>query len=222
MNKKLLVSLIGLFLLNAQSFVLQAADFSTLDWVLSEERSQVKVYTRGVEGDDNGRAVKAITFVDQSPMSVLALVVDYPSATRWRKQIKSMEKIKQLDNNNWYIRTVSDLPWPLSDRVSTLKCKVEISPDTQSIAYHFNSAEKGMRLEGESEEESIKGIYEFVDLKNGKTRVTFEMVLSSAIKVPDWLISTMMGASFVDQLVQLREVVQDPKYSTHEKIADNF
>jgi len=222
MSKKLSISLISLVLLAAQSFGLQAADFSTQDWVLSEERAQVKVYTRGVAGDKNGRAIKAITIVDQPPASVLALVVDYPSATRWRKQIKNMEKIKQVDDNNWYIRTVSDLPWPLSDRVSTLKCKVDRSSKAQSIAYRFNSAEKEMRMEGESEKESIKGIYEFAVMKDGKTQVTFEMVLSSPIKVPDWLINSMMGASFIDQLVLLRDVVQDPKYNGNESHADIF
>ena len=179
MNIKLSVSLISITLLVAQSFGLQAANFSSLDWVLSEEKNNVKVYTRGVPGDDNGRAIKAMTVVDQPPASVLALVVDYPSATKWRKQIKSMEKIKQIDDNNWYIRTVSDLPWPLSDRTSTLKCMVDRSSETQSIVYHFNSAEKEMRMEGESDKESIKGIYSFEVMEDGRTRVTFEMVLSS-------------------------------------------
>jgi len=222
MIKKLSVSLIFLILLSVQTVGLQAANFSSLDWVLSEERNQVTVYTRGVAGDENGRAIKATTVVDQPPASVLALVVDYPAATRWRKQIKSMKKIKLLDENNWYIRTVSDLPWPLSDRVSTLKCKIDKSSETRSIAYRFNSAEEGMRVEGESEKESIKGVYEFTSLENGKTQVTFEMILSSPIKVPDWLINSMMGASFIDQLVLLREVVKDPKYNGNESHADIF
>lgn len=212
MKKNLLLPMIVLILLLVQSFQLQAVDFSTLDWTLSEQKDNVTVYTRGVAGNEHARAIKAITYVEQSPASVLALVMDYPAAPRWRRQIKTMEKIKVLDENNWYIRTVADLPWPLSDRVSILKCRVERLPETQAVAYHFSTAPE-MMSKDEMEDESIEGVYEFVVTKDGSTRVTFEMTIVSPVKVPDWLINSMMGASFIDQMVLLRDVVAEPKYA---------
>lgn len=212
MNKNLLLATAVLIVSATHTVQLQATDFSKPTWTLSEEKNNVTVYTRGIAGNENGRAIKAVTYVEQSPASVLALVVDYPAAPRWRRQIKSMEKIKVIDENSWYIRTVSDLPWPLSDRVSTLKCHVEKFPETQTIAYRFNTAPE-MMSQDEMEGESIEGVYEFAAMADGSTRVTFEMFIVSPMKVPDWLIKSMMGASFIDQMVLLRKVVAEPEYA---------
>lgn len=212
MNKHLYLSLAALALLVSQSFQLQAVDFSKPDWVLSEEKNNVSVYTRGIEGNQNARVIKAVTYVEQSPVSLLALVTDYSAAHRWRRQVKAMETIKIIDEHNWYIRTVSDLPWPLPDRTATLKCHVEKSSDAQTIAYRFNTAPE-MRAEGEGEDETINGEYKFVAQQDGTTQVTFKMTLISPMKVPDWLVSSMMGASFIDQMVLLRDVVAEPKYA---------
>lgn len=212
MKKNLLLVITALVVLAIQSFQLQAADFSTPNWTLSEEKNNVAVYTRGITGNENARAIKAVTYVEQSPASLLALVVDYPAAPRWRRQIKTMEKIKVIDENNWYIRTVSDLPWPLSDRVSTLKCHIEKLPKTQTVAYHFSTAPE-MMSKDEVGDELIEGVYEFAIMKDGSTRVAFEMLIVSPMKVPDWLIRSMLGASFIDQMVLLRDVVAEPEYA---------
>ena len=213
-NKKLSVLLVAVFLA-FQSGALLAVDFSSKDWVLSEERNEVSVYTRGVPGQENARAIKAVTHVDQSPQSVLALVVDYPEAYRWRKQIKSMEKTKAVDKSNWYIKTVTDLPWPLPDRVSTLKCRVEISEDLKSITYHFKDVETlgGKSASEQAEKETIEGKYQFIAQDDGKTQVSYEIIISSPIQVPNWLMKSMLGASTVDQLVLLRGIVNEPKYA---------
>lgn len=210
-----LPNLLFAVLFTFQSSALQAVDFSSKDWTLSEERNGVKVYTRGVPGQKNARAIKAVTHVDQAPSSVLALVVDYPEAYRWRKQIKSMEKIKELDENNWHIKTITDLPWPLPDRISTLNCRVETSEALKSITYHFKDIETSGKQSSDDkvEKESIEGKYQFIALENGKTQVSYEIIVSSPIQVPDWLMKSMLGASTVDQLVLLRGIVNEPKYA---------
>ena len=188
-------------------------EFESTSWTLVESSEQVKVYARGLENQPNSREIKAIIQVPQSPESLLALMVDYPNATSWRRRTKGLEKVKTIDKDNWFINYITDLPWPLPDRVALLKCKVSRDPENSSITYAFKSvASEG----GVQPEETLEGEYYFLPLENGLTEVTYRVTLSSPVTVPDFLADALIGDSFVTQMELLRDAVKSPRYAVNQ------
>lgn len=185
------------------------SNHETSDWALIESSDSVKVYGRNVKNLPNAREIKAILSVPQSPESLLALMVDYPNATSWRKRLKGIEKVKVIDENNWYINYITDLPWPLDDRVAYLKCEVVRDKNMGSIVYAFESAPNESSL---SEQETLSGSYQFTPLKNGQTEVIYQVTIESPVKVPKWVESALLGDSFITQMELLKEAVAQSKY----------
>lgn len=187
------------------------AQFESAEWVLSESTASIQVYTKGIKGRPNAKEIKSITQVSQTPEQLLALVVDYPNASQWRARVKSMEKIKDIDGNNWLIRSVTDLPWPLEDRTAVMSCNVERDEKSGVIVYTFRSAGKENGL---ADAETVEGHYTFKPLPNGQTEITHHIVMDSPVQVPDWLVSSMIGDSFVTQMEQMKNAVSSPRYSS--------
>ena len=200
---------VSVFFITACSVLFANTQFSSLEWQLVESNDSVRVFGRGVKGLPNAREIKATIEVPQSPESLLALMVDYPNATTWRQRVKVVTKVKTLNENIWYIDYVTDLPWPLSDRVAYLKCEVIREGKTGTITYAFESAPSE---DGLNEQETLSGQYKFIPQKNGKTEVTYQVVIDSPINVPEWLVSALIGDSFVTQMELLREAVANPRY----------
>lgn len=207
---RMVQSSVFLFFLAACSAALANPQFESLKWQLVESSDSVKVHGRGVEGLPNAREIKATMEVPQSPESLLALMVDYPNATTWRQRVKGVERAKTVNGNSWYINYVTDLPWPMSDRVAYLKCDVIREEETGVVTYAFESAPSE---DGMTEQESLSGLYRFAPQKNGKTVVTYQVVIDSPVKVPDWLAGALIGDSFVTQMEMLRKAVANPRYS---------
>lgn len=207
---RMIQSSVFLFFLAACSAILANPQFESLKWQLVESSDSVKVHGRGVEGLPNAREIKATMEVSQSPESLLALMVDYPNATTWRQRVKGVERAKTVNGNSWYINYVTDLPWPMSDRVAYLKCDVIREEETGAVTYAFESAPSE---DGMTEQESLSGLYRFVPKENGKTTVTYQVVIDSPVKVPDWLAGALIGDSFVTQMEMLRKAVANPRYN---------
>jgi len=193
----------------ASGFLSASSQFKSLDWQVLERNDGITVFGRGVEGRPSSRDIKAVTEVPQAPETLLALMVDYPNATTWRRNVKSVTKDKSIDEDNWFINYVTDLPWPLDDRVAYLRCKVTRDNKSGAIIYAFESAptEDGLR-----EGETLSGSYMFVPQENGKTQVTYQVILDSPIKVPGWLLNALIGGSFMTQMEMLKETVAHPRY----------
>ncbi|MBL4606905.1 MAG: hypothetical protein JKY01_03640 [Pseudomonadales bacterium] len=185
------------------------SQFKSLEWQILESSDSVEVYGRGVKDRPRAREIKAITRVSQSPETLLALMVDYPNATTWRQRVKEVSKVKIVNENSWFINYVTDLPWPLDDRVAYLKCQVIRDQKSGSVIYAFESAPSE---DGLSAQESLSGQYKFVPLLNGETEVTYEVILDSPVKAPDWLVNALIGDSFLAQMEMLKDAVANPRY----------
>ena len=198
-----------IILIIVSGFLPASSQFKSLDWQVLERNDGVAVFGRGVDGRPSSQEIKAVTQVPQSPEALLALMVDYPNATTWRRNVKRVTKDRSIDRDNWFIHYVTDLPWPLDDRVAYLRCKVLRDNISGTITYAFESTPTEGGL---GEEETLSGSYMFVPQGNGKTEVIYQVILDSPVKVPDWLANALIGGSFMTQMEMLKDAVARPRY----------
>lgn len=188
-------------------------NLQTADWELVEQSDKTKVYVRKVVDQPSLREIKASIHVPQSPETLMNLMIDYPNAATWRRRIKGMELVKTIDDNNWFAKYMTDLPWPLPDRTILLKCQVTRYAETGRVDYSFKSVPAS---DGKEPEEQLEGEYSFTPLPDGQTEVTYRVIIESPAKVPAWLEKSFMGDIFLTQMKMLREAAALPQYVSHQ------
>lgn len=191
---------------------LYAASFSSPDWQLGKQEDGIQIYTRSATGyASTAREIKAVTYTDVPPENCVALVTDYESSSLWRKRIKELKVLETIDSNHWHLQVITDLPWPLRDRKVTAEVQLIHDPNDNSYTYQIESTPSD--TEGElDEDELFRGVYKFIPDENGGSKVIYQILFVSPIKIPNWLMDLMIHQTFVSQLQQFRKLVIQPKY----------
>ncbi|PCI49627.1 MAG: hypothetical protein COB51_04030 [Moraxellaceae bacterium] len=191
---------------------LYAASFSSPEWQLGKQEDGIQIYTRRATGyASTAREIKAVTYTDAPPENCVALVTDYESSSLWRKRIKELKVVETIDSNHWQLQVITDLPWPLRDRKMTADVQLIHDPSDNSYTYQIESTPSD-EASGLDEDELFRGIYKFIPDENGGSKVIYQILFVSPIRIPNWLMDLMIHQTFVGQLKQFRKLVIQPKY----------
>jgi hypothetical protein len=83
-------------------------------WEEAYTKNETVIYTRTTE---NGiKEFKAITTMNVSMKTVLAVMVDYKSHPDWMRAIQKCDLVNQVTSRTRYLYYSIDMPWPLWDR----------------------------------------------------------------------------------------------------------
>lgn len=185
------------------------------DWTLGKDEDGIRVYSRVPETvNQTAREIRAVVEIEATPEALLSLVLDYPIAPEWRQSIKEMTMYERIDDTNWFIKVVTDLPWPLSDREMVIKVELHRDAETGTIIYAFHGAGEFAETEAQRQEtESLVGYFRFTPKENGRTEATYQSVFASPLPVPGWIIDRMIYSFPYNQMSEMRKRSSDKKYS---------
>jgi hypothetical protein len=179
------------------------------EWQLGKDESGVRVYSRDAAG--GGIEVKAETTVDAPLVSVMALILDYDAATRWRaSMIKSMKVKDQPNDHTWILQVHAEPPWPLPANESVIEAQLQAKPDR--VVYHYKERPDLQPPGTRSALGAMNGEWILKPVGEGRTHVTNVMMMKPNIPVPDWLIKRMIYSTPHEQLIKLGKVAGEPQY----------
>ncbi|HBC55736.1 MAG TPA: hypothetical protein DCZ03_01095 [Gammaproteobacteria bacterium] len=190
-------------------------------WKQVGEEDGIAVYLRSIPTEmATGAEIKVVGHVNSEPESLLALIVDYPAASQWRRGIKKISRVKTIDENQWYIHVVTDLPWPIGDRQALALVTVERDPQTGSILYQFHAVPEveGVTIEGELMQ-TFGGTYKIVPQADGTVEMTMQNIFEAPFKVPEWVINRLVNSMSIDQVLSIRRAVQSSKYQVEKQLS---
>lgn len=178
-------------------------------WQLGKDEGGVRVYSRDAAG--GGIEVKAETTVDAPLVSVMALILDYDAATRWRaSMIKSMKVKEQPNDHTWILQVHAEPPWPLPANESVIEARLQAKPDR--VVYHYQERADLQPPGTKSALGAMNGEWTLRPAGEGRTQVTNVMMMKPNIPVPDWLIKRMLYSTPHEQMIKLGKVAAEPKY----------
>jgi len=177
------------------TFLLALSPFITADnWELKLDKEGIKVYTKKVAGSKL-KDFKGITTVNISMGKIVAVLKDSPSLTEWMPDCVESKVLKKISDNEYYTYAVTDVPWPISDRDSVVKCTIE-EKSTGVVVFHavgmpeYIPAKKGMvRVP------VIKSYWQLTPKKGDKVEVEYFVHSDPGGKIPD----SVINAAAVDQ-----------------------
>jgi hypothetical protein len=179
---------------------------NNLQWKLYKEDKGNALYTRKVENSPF-LEVKAITQINAPQERVLAALGDGDSCTNWQKVCKSSRVFEKISEKEFFIYTVLDLPWPLSDRDLVIRSISESTADDSTITIKLLPATdnfpKGKYVRAES-----NGSYVIKKINDKRTEFTWIMHTNIGGKISPKVINPQLVSNTLKDLKRLVKEVE--------------
>jgi len=214
--------LVGLAILMFANFT----DAQEADWQLKRKKDSLEVYTRNIA--ENGiKELKLHTQMKTSLNSIFALFDDVPRNADWVYSLKEAKILKVIAPNHMIYYTVSDFPWPLSDRDLIADSVVEQDPETKVV-----TSRSVAMLEGHPEQKGIVRVtvfdaqWTFTPLPGGIVDVVYVVKTDPGGNIPVFLTNMYIDRGPILTIEKMREILKLPKYrdgkvSYIEELEDN-
>jgi hypothetical protein len=174
------------------SILLMNAYAQETDWKLEKEKEGIAVYTRNFE-EVKIKEFKATTDINAEMEILVAMVLDVEEYSKWMENVKSAEVIKKISEDELYIYSVVDVPWPFDDRDVVTIDKVSRDASSGVVTISIQGVE-GMvpEKEGVIRMPESGGFWKFTPQKNGRIAIVYQYLADPGGGIPDWLVNMFL------------------------------
>jgi len=187
---------------------------SAPEWNLEKDKKGVKVFTRKIEGSTL-KEFKAITVISTSLMSLVALMDDAESYTRWLHEVTAAKVIEKINLKERITMTVIHAPWPVSDRDTVTYSKITQDPKSKIVTIYMRGMPEKMAPQaGKVRVTKLKGFWQFIPNGNGSVTVIYQLHSEPGGSLPDALANSTVVDLPYHTLVNMHKIVKEEKYQT--------
>lgn len=190
------------------------------NWVLEKDKNGIKCFTREVEGSAF-KEYKAETTIESTYSGLLALFDDLKNYPAWLDTCIKGEVLKRKSALEYYSYTVSDPPWPISNREAVVLNSTVQDPKTGYITVKFKSV-KGMKRDPDLiRVDLIDGYWKLIK-KGNRVKVIYKVHCEPGGSIPSGLVNAFIVTQPYNTLLNLKKEVQQTRYQgvTYENIKE--
>lgn len=125
---RLLIAMLFTTLFSINSY----ADSSEWELEVEEDKAQLKIYTRKIEGSAL-KEFKGEMLVHEKLNTLVALMLDSDAAPKWMHECEKFEVIESINPRHQIIHFINGAPWPVSDRDAVISSKMTQNPETLEV-----------------------------------------------------------------------------------------
>ena len=187
------------------------------EWELriSDAASDIRVHYR--INEKGYTEFRAVTRVRSRLGAFVALFGDVDVMPRWVYRVKEVTKLHVVSDAEVYSRTITEMPWPFSDRDAIVHSVLKQDPITLAVSIEgrgvpdfLPESERYVRMP------VVESYWRFTPLPGGMVEVVFQGYGDPggafAAVVPDWLTRLVLWEAPYHTLRGLRETVQRDEY----------
>lgn len=177
-------------------------------WRVIDEDRGIKVTAR----DEPGRELP--TFRGQGNikgkvLEVLAVILDAEGATKWAKGADEAKVLRNIDARTHVIYTLTDTPWPVSDRDMIMKRTVQVVKPAQEFHIRLQCAPKEIaEKDGIIRVKTCDTYFHIRSVDDQTTFVDYQVNLDPGGSLPEWLIAWASKKIPMETLVSLEKQVK--------------
>lgn len=185
-----------------------AQGFAT-DWELKKDENGIQVYTRPVDGYPY-KAIRSVVHLEQTRLSsVVSLIRNSKDCPEWSDSCASATIIDWVNELENYVHTITDLPWPVSDRDLVSHVIWHQDPETLVVTMQGNATiGKLEESEGIVRLTEAQVNWELTALENGSVKVVLEAHINPASLLPSWVTNMLLVDSPYNSMKGLRQRVK--------------
>ncbi|MCU7834555.1 MAG: hypothetical protein KZQ83_04795 [gamma proteobacterium symbiont of Taylorina sp.] len=218
------------FLINFLFFSGQVSAKNQEENFLKLNEDGIKVYFYHHKNFNIG-TFKAITYINASLASVLAVMFDNPSCPDWIHACVKSFVIKDISFNERYHYQIIDIPFPFKDRDFIFHSTLKQNPTTKAITIIVTSVPGYCHDKQSSQCNEVKqynhvrviksiGSYKLEPCDKG-IKMTWIQHTDPAGNLPNWLVNQFVTDTPYWTLKQLTKKVTEDKYKYSKLVYDN-
>lgn len=148
--------------------------------------------------------------VVDAPIDALRHAIeDVKSHTKWMHRCAESTELKRIGEVESLLYNRTDSPWPISDRDVVLKTKVIVNGGGEEVLLTFQNTKTELKgdVDGVVRMPKLVGFYKLNKLKDGRTKVVYQVEADVGGSLPDWLVKRVVKEMPYETLSHLRDRV---------------
>jgi len=182
------------------------------DWKLKKDDNGIQVYTRTTANSSFSELKMKATF-ETTVSAIIALFKDIPNYTAWVYSCTVATSVKKSTDGDDYYYSVTNAPWPVSDRDVVVRSRV--TQDTVTwIVTSVSENVDGIVPEQEDMERVplLKSRWILIPLKGGKVDITYHLKVDPGGLIPAWLANMTITIGPYNTMLGLKREINKEKY----------
>jgi hypothetical protein len=180
-------------------------------WEKIKVRDGVTVYTRENSLSEI-KEVKAVTIIDAAPSILVHIIKSAEKQPQWAYSTVEAKVVKVYDNYHWVTYTLSDAPWPVSDRDVVTDVKMKQLADSTIII-------KSVSIDSLVEETDvavrvplIRAYWVLKQQDDGKVKAVFQILVDLGGSVPAWVVNLFIENGPLNTVAGFRKEAEREVY----------
>lgn len=184
----------------------------TANWMLKYNRDSIKVYYRK-SPVSNIHEMRLTTKVESSLSSLVTLVDDVESYTRWVFKTIKASDVKIISETEKYYYILSDFPWPLNDRDYIAHTKLEQDVKTKIVTSTSASSPKMVPLiKNVIRIELTKTKWIFTPINKNEVLIEYTLLADPGGSLPDWAVNLALDKGPYETMQKFIKLLKEDKY----------
>jgi hypothetical protein len=182
------------------------------NWERVKNSSGIEIYTRPVSGSSI-KEFRAVTVVQGSISSVLAMLDDTASYPRWMYRCTEAQLLSKKDVYERVTYTVTSSPWPVDPRDIAVKSVISQNKKTFVVTVSLSGLPGYIPAKsGKVRMARVNGCWMLEPLGNGRVRVTYRLHSEPGGSVPDSIVNSSLVDIPYNTLYNMQRFVLQPPY----------
>ncbi|MFK8104120.1 MAG: START domain-containing protein [Saprospiraceae bacterium] len=182
------------------------------DWKLKKNKDGIEVYLKE-RTDSPLKELRIKTTIKGTLSAMLAVLDDLPKHKEWIYRSKKATLIKTVDENEMYYYSITDFPWPLTDRDIIFHATVTQDPVTKVVVAksigvpNYQANKKGViRIP------MVEVNWRFTPKGNNTVELDYHLKSDPGGNIPAWLINMTIDKGPVQSIKKFKEYTQRSEY----------
>jgi hypothetical protein len=130
--------------------------------------------------------------------------------TKWMHERKLSKVIKKLDDRTTIVYSITNAPWPVTDRDAVVSFIVSKGNTTDHIRFDVENVEGYVPVNKDMVRVPyIKGYWELIKMTDNSTKIVFMNAASPGGSLPDWLADSFVLDMPYNSLKNFKSMLQD-------------
>ncbi len=176
-------------------------------WELAKEKGVIKVYTR-TSAMGSLKDSKGVMQVKSTVDDVLTLLRKFDQYSKWMYRCPESKLLKKVSEAEYYVYTVTDAPWPVTDRDLVTHVKAEQKPDG-TIILNLSGVKDYIPVKPDRVRvPRFKGLWQVTPKTNGMVEITYQLESDPGGSLPDWVANATATDIPFFTLVEMKKLLE--------------
>jgi hypothetical protein len=179
------------------------------NWELKKNENGIAVYTRGI-ANEKLKEIRVVCELPGTTAGLLRVLQNVSGHSNWVYLTEKATIIKKLSPNSLVYYTITDMPWPVTNRDLVVEFSYQEVPGTNNLAIRAKSAAGHVPpKKGYVRVPYSLATWEVVPVAKDKLKIDYVFRVDPGGTIPTWLVNMAATTGPYNTFVKLRELLAE-------------